>query len=142
MQTFITAALHPKVTAALACVPAGCDSGAPEAGRLPAYPWMLMNPSTPEAASKVRETGRYFEVANFMPRVKCPILVGIGGTDNVCPPPGIFAALNRCQTNKEIIFMSAVGHPGPHDAFTARFKDWIDVLKTGNPPPKASSQSR
>lgn len=134
LQSFITAALHPKVTAVLACVPAGCDSGAPEAGRLPAYPWMIQFPSGPTAAEKVRETGRYFDVANFMPRVKCPILVGIGGLDTVCPPPGIYAALNRSEAPKEIVFMPSVGHPGPHDAYSARFKPWLAALKSGTPP--------
>jgi cephalosporin-C deacetylase-like acetyl esterase len=133
-QTFITAALHPKVTAALACVPAGCDSGAPEAGRLPAYPWMIMFPSSPEAAAKVRETGRYYDAANFMPRVKCPLLVGIGGLDTVCPPSGVHTALNRSSAPKEIIFMTSVGHPGPHDAYTARFNQWIAAIKSGNSP--------
>lgn len=134
LQAFITAALHPKVTAALVCVPAGCDSGAPEAGRLPAYPWLIQFPAGPAAAARVRETGRYFDVANFMPRVKCPLLVGIGGVDTVCPPPGIYAALNRSEAPKEIVFMPSIGHGGPHDAYTARFQSWLAALKSETSP--------
>jgi cephalosporin-C deacetylase-like acetyl esterase len=133
-QTLITAALVPDITAAMACVPAGCDSDAVEAGRMPAYPWMLMQPKTPEEAAKVKQASRYFDAANFAPRVKCPLLVGIGGIDVVCPSPGIYAALNQMPCAKEIIFMPSVGHGGPHVAYDARLKEWLSLLKDGKSP--------
>jgi len=137
-QTLITAALHPKVTAALANIPAGCDSDAPDDGRLPSFPWMSMKTDDPDAAARIKQTGRYFDVANFAPRIKCPVLVGMGGIDQVCPPSGIYAALNRMTCPKEIVYMPTVGHPGPHDAYFSRFKEWMDCLRTqGGISPKA-----
>lgn len=38
LQSFVTAALHPKVSALMACVPAGCDLLGPIAGRKPGGP--------------------------------------------------------------------------------------------------------
>ena len=73
-QSFATVGLvgaKLKVTALIAHVPSGSDVGARSKGRSMAYPnW----PGRPE----VIETARYFDTANFAPRVKCASLVSFG----------------------------------------------------------------
>ena len=128
MQALVTAALHPKVTAALASVPAGCDMRGPDAGRLPGWPMWYWNVGDKDPA-KVRRAREYFDVVNFAPRIKCPVLVGIGLIDEVCPPEGILAAVEpgctrrrrscscrradtRTRTTLTAITTSAAGAPG------------------------------
>jgi len=133
-QTLVTAAIHPRVSAALANIPAGCDSAAADAGRLAGFPWAQQATADPAVAARVREAARYFDVANFAPRVTCPVLVGMGGIDTVCPAPGIYAALNRMTCPQEIVLMPAMGHMGVHEAYGARAEAWMRALLAGRDP--------
>lgn len=137
LQTIVTAALHPKVTAAIASVPAGCDHTGPDAGRAPGWPmWNLWNAKEKDPA-KVKEASRYFDVVNFAARVKCPVLIGAGGIDTTCPPSGVFAMYNQLNVPKEMIFMPLADHMGKHDAYYARNGVWMNAAKTAAPlPPK------
>ncbi len=133
MQTIVTAALHPKVTAGMADVPAGCDLNGPAFGRAPGWPmwyWQTQG-KDPE---RVRRTATYFDVVNFAPRVRCPILVGVGLLDTVCPPPGVFAMVNALAGPKEVVVMPTAGHGGDHSPFHTRANEWVeDILRAGSP---------
>ena len=137
-QTLVTAGLHPKITAALAEVPAGCDMLGPEVGRAPGWPmwyWQTQN----KEAQKVHEASRYFDAVNFASRIKCPILVGAGLIDEVCPPAGVAAAVNQIRAPKEVIFFPHGGHQDEnrsHGAYTQRcWSDWLPMLRQGKPAP-------
>lgn len=131
LQAIVTAALHPKVTAAIASVPAGCDLNGPEAGRAPGWPgWYWQTEG--KDADRVRRASRYFDAVNFASRVKCPTLVGVGLIDTTCPAPGVFAMTNQLKGPKEVVVMPAAGHnDGPHDAFTEREKAWMEAMRWG-----------
>jgi len=43
----------------------------------------------------------YFDALNFADRVRCPVLVGLGLQDDVCPAATIFAVYNRLSGPKE-----------------------------------------
>lgn len=137
LQSIVTAALHPKITAVLACVPAGCDLNGPDAGRLPGWPmWYWKTKDKNEA--KVREAARYYDVVNFASRVKCPVLVGAGLIDTVCPPPGIFAACNQMKGPTEIVPLPVAEHGdkhGSHRPYQARFDAWNKALVKGERAP-------
>ena len=60
-------------------------------------------PTENKDADQVRETSRYYDVANFVPRIKCPVLVAIGLLDESCPPDGIYAGLNQLTSQKNIV---------------------------------------
>ncbi|MBC8106923.1 MAG: acetylxylan esterase [Anaerolineae bacterium] len=139
-QSLVTAAIHPKITACLSLVPAGCDQLGPARGRAPGFP-MWFNRTDGKDAAKVRETSKYFDVANFTPRIKCPVLVGIGLVDDVCPPTGIFAAVNQITSPKEVIILPTAGHQnvkGSQAAFDVRcWKAWLPALKQGQQAPVA-----
>lgn len=137
MQTIVTAGLHPKITAGMACVPAGCDLHGPEAGRLPGWPsWYYKTQGKDEA--KVREAARYFDLANFAPRVKAPMLVCGGLVDIHCPLAGIYATCNQFKGPKEVVILPVSGHSdikNSHGPYLVRFQAWKDALVKGLPAP-------
>jgi cephalosporin-C deacetylase-like acetyl esterase len=98
-QSFITAALHPRISAVLACVPAGCDLLGPKAHRLPGWPMWYWKTQGKDPA-KVRQAARNYDVVNFAPRIKCPVLVGVGLIDTTCPSPGVFAAYEQIEHDR------------------------------------------
>jgi cephalosporin-C deacetylase len=137
LQSFVTAALHPKISAVLACVPAGCDLKGPEAGRLPGWPMWYWNTKGKDEA-KVRSAADYFDVVNFASLVKCPVLVGVGLIDTVCPPAGVFAAYNLLRGPKEIVVLPQGEHGeknGSHRAYYQRYEVWKQALLKGEAPP-------
>lgn len=138
LQSLVTAGLHPRISAVLACVPAGCDLNGPEAGRMPGWPmWYWKTQGKDEA--KVRRTAGYYDVVNFAPRVKCPVLIGAGLIDITCPSPGVFAAYNLLQGPKEIVVLPFGEHgekKGSHGPYYARFGAWNQALLQGNPVPQ------
>lgn len=137
MQTIVTAALHPKMTAGIADVPAGCDLDGPEAGRAPGWPmWYWATQGKDE--KKVREAARYYDVVNFAPRVRCPILIGLGLVDTTCPAAGVFTMANQLRGPKEVVVMPAAGHGGAHDAYWKRSEEWFAALLKGERPPVRS----
>lgn len=142
MQSLVTAALHPKITAALASVPAGCDMLGPDIGRQGGWPMWYWNVGKKDS-KKVREASRYFDVVNFVPRIKCPVLIGAGLIDETCPPAGILAAKNLITSPKELVLMPRAGHQNENDSHAPierRFwGEWLPALVKGNPPPIAVS---
>lgn len=137
LQSIVTAGLHPKISAVLACVPAGCDLSGPEAGRMPGWPmWYWKTEGKDKAA--VHRASRYYDVVNFASRVKCPVLVGVGLIDTTCPSPGVFAAYNQLQGPKEIVVLPVAEHgekKGSHGPYYVRFNAWKAALVQGNPAP-------
>lgn len=52
----------------------------------------------------------YFDVMNFAPWVKCPVLLSAGLKDTVCPPHTIYALYNHLGGEKKIIAYPDYGH--------------------------------
>jgi cephalosporin-C deacetylase-like acetyl esterase len=138
MQALMTAGIYPKITVALAMVPAGCDMLGPAVGRKGGWPQWYDNTDGKDAA-KVRETSRYFDVANFAPRIKCPVLVGLGLIDEVCPAAGVLAAVNQIRSPKEVVIIAGAEHQeinGSHGAYSRRCDGaWLPALRQGKPAP-------
>lgn len=105
--TLMTAALHPRVTAAAANVPAFSDHFAGDAGRAPGWPMFFSH-----KLEGIREMAGYYDVANFTGRIHCPVLAGVGFIDPICPPGSVYAALNRIPEGggKKIIEVVDEGH--------------------------------
>ncbi len=134
LQTIVTAGLHPKVTGAMACVPAGCDNTASRANRAVGWPgWQRQTQGKDPA--KVLETSRYFDAVNFASRAKCPTLVGMGLVDTTCPASGVFAMVNQLGGPKEVLVMPTADHRGPHGAYYERHNVWLKALAAGNAAP-------
>lgn len=139
-QALMTAGFHPRITAALADVPAGCDMLGPDVGRSPGWPqWYFKTGGKDE--KKVREASRYFDVVNFASHIRCPVLIGAGLIDETCPPAGILAAANLIKAPKEIVLYPIGGHQddnNSHGGYTKRcWQDWLPALRQGKPVPVA-----
>lgn len=139
-QTLVSAALHPRVTAAMAMVPAGCDMLGPEVGRAPGWPQWYDRVDGKDA-EEVREASRYFDAVNFARRIKCPVLVGFGLIDEVCPPEGIMAAVNEIDAPTEAVPLPRGAHmeiDGSHQAYYKRLNEaWLPALRDGKSAPVA-----
>ena len=137
LQSFVTAGLHPKISAILADVPAGCDMHGVTAGRMPGWPmWYWQTKDKDEA--KVRNAARYYDVVNFASNIKCPVLVGVGLIDTTCPSPGVFAACNQLKGPKEIVVLPVAEHgekKGSHGPYYQRFNAWRAALVKGEAAP-------
>jgi cephalosporin-C deacetylase len=137
-QALMTAGLYPGITASLALVPAGFDMLGPEIGRKGGWPQWYDQTEGKDPA-KVHQASRYFDVANFISNVKCPVLVGVGLLDETCPPEGILAGLNLLVTPKEVLILPRSGHQdrqGSQKAYRdRREKVWLPTLRTGKKAP-------
>jgi cephalosporin-C deacetylase len=137
-QTLMTAGFFPGITAALALVPAGCDMLGPDAGRRGGWPQWYDNTQGKDA-QKVHEASRYFDVANFASRIKCPVLVGFGLIDETCPPEGVVAAFNQIAAPKEMVVLPKSPHQdvnGSQAPYRQRRDEvWLPALRDGKPAP-------
>lgn len=135
-QALLTAAVHPEqITAALANVPASCDVLGPTVGRKGGWPqWYDITWGGRDAA-KVREAGRYYDIVNFTPRIRCPVLIGLGLLDEVCPAAGIFAAANQITSPTQILAFPAGGHQDENNSHglwnKAVWEVWLPSLARG-----------
>ncbi|CAA9417400.1 MAG: Acetyl xylan esterase, partial [uncultured Phycisphaerae bacterium] len=141
MQSILTAAVHPRVTAMLANVPAGCDNTGFQVGRANGWPnWA--GQAWDRDKAKVVEASRYYDLVNFAPRITCPSLVSIGLIDDTCTPPGIFAACNQMKGKTEVLVMPRSDHKGSggtQAAYAERSEEWLRALVKGEPPPVAAA---
>lgn len=56
----------------------------------------------------------YFDIKNFAKNIKCPILMGIGLQDPVCPPHTNFSSYNLIKSPKQFIIYPNKGHDVEH----------------------------
>jgi cephalosporin-C deacetylase-like acetyl esterase len=138
LQTLMIAGLHPKITAAMALVPAGCDMLGPQIGRRGGWPQWYDNVDGKDPAA-VHNASRYYDVVNFAARIKCPVLTGLGLRDETCPPAGVLAAVNQIRSPKKILILPLSAHQDSKGS-QAPFRDerdhvWLPALRDGKMPP-------
>lgn len=137
LQTVMLAGLHPRITAAMANVPAGCDHTGMLVGRAPGWPQWNMKAGNADK-QKVLETSRYFDVVNFAAHIKCPLLVSAGMIDQTCPPAGVMAAYNQAQGPRELVILPLSNHHGDNNAqtpYNERMAVWKKAILAGQPLP-------
>lgn len=66
----------------------------------------------PGHTDRALETLSYFDTMNMAEQIRCPLLVSVGGQDQVCPPYCYFASYNRINAPKEICVYPYNGHEG------------------------------
>ncbi|MFL5581304.1 MAG: acetylxylan esterase [Gemmatimonadaceae bacterium] len=134
-QSLATAGLNPRVTALVVNVPSGSDVTAALHGRGASYPnWDVSRPD-------VRETARYFDPANFAPRITARALVAMGFIDEVSAPAGIWSTFNQMRGPKEAAPMPDAPHnhlatPRQLEPWTRRSAAWLAALVRGEVPTK------
>ena len=129
-QSLALAGLRPeRISAVLVCVPAGADSNGDLHGRKAGYPnWPAENPD-------VMKTALYFDTVNFAPRIKAPVMAGIGFIDTISPPAGIWSMLNQVPGPVEPLPLIESEHdnltPDKVRACPARTTEILDQLVHG-----------
>jgi len=129
-QSLALAGLRPeRITAVLVCVPAGADSNGNLHGRKAGYPdWASDD-------AEVMRTALYFDTVNFAPRIKAPVMAGIGFIDTISPPAGIWTALNQVAAPVEALAMIESEHdnltPDKSRACFARVDEILDTVVHG-----------
>jgi cephalosporin-C deacetylase len=100
---FITSALDHRVKACVADNPIYCDIHnlipiqqvtTPVEWPTKAYKEYLQK-SPGLTMKNIMNTLDYFDPQNFMPMIKCPILLGLGSLDKLAPPATIFTTYNK-----------------------------------------------
>lgn len=144
LQSFVTAALVPKVTGLMTVVPAGCDVYGPKAGRAFCWPYWLSNWGPRDRdMKKVEITAGYYDAVNFAARVKCPSLVAYGLADDTSRPAGCAAAINVLKGPKEAIILPLSNHHGTGGAqgpYFVRAAQWKEAVIKGQPLPVAAAK--
>lgn len=72
----------------------------------------------------------YFDIKNLAQWIECPLIMGIGVQDEVCPPHINFAAYNQVKSEKRWIAFPDFGHSVGkvyNDAAMAFFKEKLNV---------------
>lgn len=137
MQTVMLAGLHPKITAAMANVPAGCDFSSDAVGRAPGWPQWNGKIGNKDK-QKVIEAGRYFDCMNFAPNIKCALLVGVGLIDETCPAAGVFSTINQSTGPREVLILPLSDHQGVGNTqapMFSRMAQWRAAIVAGKPLP-------
>lgn len=105
--TLLVSSLRPnEVTAAAAGAPYLC-SMMDAASLTRSYPYEEVNDylrNHPDDESVVRETLDYYDIHNFVKRIRAPIIVNIGLQDDVCPPETGFAVFKEIGSMQKDLF--------------------------------------
>jgi cephalosporin-C deacetylase-like acetyl esterase len=140
LQSIVTAALCPKVSAIMILEPAGCGNTAQQIGRGWGWPYWQAHANGPEA-EKIMTTSRYFDAINFAHRVKCSALVGPGLMETTCPASNVFAMCNLLGGPVEVVVLPEAGHQASktdrhgETPFNQRAAEWLKALKADQPVP-------
>ena len=122
---FATAALSPKVALCLADIPFLCDWD----GYFKLSEWPEMESWICDASNRSWQTTlktlSYFDTMNLAGRIRCPVKMGIGLQDDVCPPSTSFVAFNRARGPREYNIYPTHGHGVPDQHYTAGWR-WIE----------------
>ncbi len=84
--------------------------------------WFASNPS--QNWESMLNTLSYFDTKNMADRIDCPVIMGIGLQDGVCPPSTSFATYNLVKSPKEYTIYKHAGHWQPKIHYENRFK-WL-----------------
>ncbi len=109
--TLALCALDDRVAAAAPYVPFMSDF--PDYLRIASWPANELLPAAEAAGMSQRELLdmlSYFDIKNLAPRVKCPVLMGFGLQDDVCPPHTNFAGYNQLRVEKRWMVFPRRGH--------------------------------
>ena len=129
-------ALSPDVSAVVADAPMLCDF--PLSVRSAGWPYTEIASQMTEHPQKeavVAKTLSYFDVVNFAPDVKCPVLLSVGFLDPVSLPAAVYGVYNLLPGPKEIRGLPEAGHEGGGDALWPHKLEWLARTLGAGPGP-------
>lgn len=111
-MSIILPALDKRVKASAAGVPYLCDI--PDSIRLAkADPYLEVTrylQKRPQDKKRVMNTLSHVDAYRFAPKVKVPVLVGVGMADYICPYQGILKTYKRLKGPREMLLRKDEGH--------------------------------
>ena len=123
---FYLCGLNRTFTRAAFYVPAITDTMGYLAGRQSGWPRIVEHNSfTSDRRAAAEKWAPYFDGANFASRIRCPVRVAVGFSDETCPPCAVYAAYNEIEVADK-----AIGHGigmthSCWQKFYSRFGDWV-----------------
>ena len=109
-QSIVCAALVPEVQFCCATASAMSNLFGANAGHIPGWPNIF---ATEFAAPGLEKTISYFDVVNFVPRLKCPVVMAVGFIDTTTPPASTYAAYNALTVKNKKMYHVITGVHGP-----------------------------
>lgn len=109
--TMIAAALDNRIKAIAPFVPFLSDF--PDYFKIAPWPAQEVEAAADSLGISDEELYRtlsYFDVKNFADRIGCPVLMGFGLQDDVCPPHTNFAGYNLIKAEKRYVCFPEAGH--------------------------------
>ena len=128
--TLAACALDDRITAAAPSIPFLSDY--PDYFKIvhwPAEPVFAQQRKLGLSDEALYELLSYFDIKNHARNIKCPVLMGIGLQDPVCPPHTNFAGFNLIDFQKEFVVYTHSKHDTGHPDWESRqrkfFKSFI-----------------
>jgi cephalosporin-C deacetylase len=82
--------------------------------------WFAKNPD--QTWQSMLKTFSYFDTKNMANWIKCPVIMGIGLQDEICPPSTSFATYNYIESKKQYSVYKNAKHYQPKSHYENRFK--------------------
>jgi cephalosporin-C deacetylase-like acetyl esterase len=83
--------------------------------------WMANHPGN--SWNEILDVFSYFDTKNMAHKIECPVWMGIGLQDDVCPPATSFATYNLINSPKRYNIYPHQFHSQPQSHYDERFKD-------------------
>lgn len=111
--SYVCAALDKRVTFCMPTIPGFCDI--PNFIALTQWPGCIYRnylASNDKGVTKdaLYDMLTYYDVKNFAPWITCPVFMGVGLQDNVCPPRTNFAPFNLLTSPKRYVIYPETSH--------------------------------
>ncbi|GAB6009469.1 acetylxylan esterase [Dysgonomonas reticulitermitis] len=130
--SFVAAALDKRVKVAAPSIPFLSDY--PDYFKIAPWPKsdfdFYMNNHPDAKWEDIYSLLTYFDIKNLAQWIECPLIMGIGVQDNVCPPHINFAAYNQVKSEKRWMAFPEFGHSVGkeyNEAAKAFFKEKLNI---------------
>lgn len=124
-----TAALDPRIKLCMPDVPFLSDFRLYfQLARWPANEFVEYQRRSRRSWDDIHGVLDYFDIKNLAPNISCPVLMGVGLFDDVCPPASNFAMYNLLTTPAKAYYLyPQSGHGLPAEQYAYR-KEWMRAL--------------